>query len=657
MNTYTPPASSVIHDVRVDFSGKRIIYDAVHVVQYDRSLPILAVKMYRNGQAYQVPSSFVAYIRWGKPDGNIVYKPALGCNSTRDTVYFDVTYQMTYFYGIYHPVIQLINGSIAGASSTIEIFVDKNPVPESQIASSSEVVLADVAYTGSYDDLLDKPTIPAYLNQLTEDANHRTVTDSEKSSWNGKSTVSGTSDTNYWLTLTINGVTKSFAAAQGLAIHDVEALPTENINNNVIYRLHQNNAYKYHIHQVNAWIELTTADQLQAAITTLSLVYEPKDATILKKANVVNDVTHTDEDLPLSAKMGRELQQQINNLKALGGRFLEVWDASTGTPAHEPPVSPYQFERGDWYKVGVAGTKNPKASDTYVIGEVNYVEGNELHVGDIIYIGTVNKTAHTCTWSVIANPVVGQIIGAKPKDSSQTPFTVTDGYIIIPEAGTTFGLVKVSSGYGIGITSTGVLQTISASEAAISQKADGNYVITPSNLNFAIKYGLGEYNGTAFDDTQKQTARNTIGASAVSGTYSGTDWQTLTIDGVTKNLPSGGGGGTITDVQVNETSVVVGGVANVPIAGNGVLGVVKISTDYGVGIMPTGSLYADVANDNEIAAKNKEYKPITPTHLDKAVMEGLGNNSLTWTDQYKTNARNTIGASRKIMVTIYEEGD
>lgn len=51
--------------------------------------------------------------------------------------------------------------------------------------------LAKVATSGSYDDLGDKPIIPDSLSDLTEDASHRTVTDTEKATWNAKSNFSG----------------------------------------------------------------------------------------------------------------------------------------------------------------------------------------------------------------------------------------------------------------------------------------------------------------------------------------------------------------------------------------------------------------------------------------------------------------------------------
>ena len=46
-------------------------------------------------------------------------------------------------------------------------------------------------FSGSYNDLTDKPTIPDELADLQDDTTHRLVTDTEKSTWNNKSDFSG----------------------------------------------------------------------------------------------------------------------------------------------------------------------------------------------------------------------------------------------------------------------------------------------------------------------------------------------------------------------------------------------------------------------------------------------------------------------------------
>lgn len=115
--------------------------------------------------------------------------------------------------------------------------------------------------------------------------------------------------------------------------------------------------------------------------------------------------------------------------------------------------------------------------------------------------------------------------------------------------------------------------------------------------------------------------------------YDGTQW--------VKQASSGGG--TVQDVQVNGVSILDGGVANVPVGADGALGVVKIQGS-GLNINPTtGAVSISAASNSTIENKSSAYQPIVPTNLDKAIMEGLGNNALTWSDAYKAAARNVIG--------------
>lgn len=63
--------------------------------------------------------------------------------------------------------------------------------PEQQAQARSNIGAGANAFSGSYNDLIDKPAIPNALSDLTEDETHRTVTDAEKESWSKKSAFSG----------------------------------------------------------------------------------------------------------------------------------------------------------------------------------------------------------------------------------------------------------------------------------------------------------------------------------------------------------------------------------------------------------------------------------------------------------------------------------
>ena len=62
---------------------------------------------------------------------------------------------------------------------------------EQKAQARSNIGAGASAFSGSYNDLMDKPTIPTTLSELAEDSEHRTVTDAEKESWSARSDFSG----------------------------------------------------------------------------------------------------------------------------------------------------------------------------------------------------------------------------------------------------------------------------------------------------------------------------------------------------------------------------------------------------------------------------------------------------------------------------------
>lgn len=137
MATYTPTATEIVHYTKADFR-RRPIVEAVHIVQYDDSMPILAVELYSDGLVYQAPSTNTFKIRFGHGDRTFSYVDALGTNADRTIVYFRITPAMTYRFGLKKPVVEMTAGFTFANSSEIPVMIDRNPIQESDEQSYSE---------------------------------------------------------------------------------------------------------------------------------------------------------------------------------------------------------------------------------------------------------------------------------------------------------------------------------------------------------------------------------------------------------------------------------------------------------------------------------------------------------------------------------------
>lgn len=137
MVQYTPASDKIVHSVSVDFK-RRSVNEQIHVVQYDNSIPIIAVSLFSDYIPYRIPANAEGNIRVKKKDGTYVYNPALGCNSDGTVLYFEVTNQITMLPGVLEPIIEIRIGTMVAASGAIKIEVDKNPVQEWDIVSTDE---------------------------------------------------------------------------------------------------------------------------------------------------------------------------------------------------------------------------------------------------------------------------------------------------------------------------------------------------------------------------------------------------------------------------------------------------------------------------------------------------------------------------------------
>lgn len=134
---YSPPETALIKATRADFD-RRDVVQPVHLVQYDDTLPVLAVALYKGGQPWTLPTSADVNLRMDKKDGHYVYNPALGVSSDRATVYLAVTAQMTTGYGTFAPVVEVMAGGGVAGMAALRLDIDRNPVQEGMIESTDE---------------------------------------------------------------------------------------------------------------------------------------------------------------------------------------------------------------------------------------------------------------------------------------------------------------------------------------------------------------------------------------------------------------------------------------------------------------------------------------------------------------------------------------
>lgn len=135
----TPSQDAILHPAQVYFLSRRLP-GIVHLVQYDQSLPYLAVELYEGDEPYTVPDGAAVNVRMAKPVPSTkkVYNPAYGISSDRHTVYIQVTPQMTVVAGCTNPVIEVVVDGGTACTGTLRLEIDPNPVQESDLNDTDE---------------------------------------------------------------------------------------------------------------------------------------------------------------------------------------------------------------------------------------------------------------------------------------------------------------------------------------------------------------------------------------------------------------------------------------------------------------------------------------------------------------------------------------
>lgn len=142
---YSPPSAAQVKNCTADFDLRRAPVP-INLVQFDKTIPILAVALYKGGTPYKLPEDAEANVRMGKRNNLYVYNPVLGCNEGRNLVYVAVTPQMTTQDGVFYPILEVLAGGGVAGTSPLQLVIQRNPVQEGDLEDTSEAqTLADLA--------------------------------------------------------------------------------------------------------------------------------------------------------------------------------------------------------------------------------------------------------------------------------------------------------------------------------------------------------------------------------------------------------------------------------------------------------------------------------------------------------------------------------
>ena len=227
---------------------------------------------------------------------------------------------------------------------------------------------------------------------------------------------------------------------------------------------------------------------------------------------------------------------------------------------------------------------------------------------------------------------------------------VSNGVANVPVAGASaFGVVKVNTVYGLYRNDNGILYLYKAAEDKVKAGTDSYQPIVPSNQHASAFYGLAKAAGSdmasssnavgTYTDAAKVAIRAMLGAASSNviavqdeqptdtdtkiwlPETEGTGIQVPTMDDMNNALAEKVG-----DVQVNGTSVVSNGVANIPPAGTNRLGVIRTTQTaqaHGLTIADSGSIYTEKASDANIKAGTNNNAVIVPSNQHYSVFYGL----------------------------------
>lgn len=127
-----------------------------------------------------------------------------------------------------------------------------------------------------------------------------------------------------------------------------------------------------------------------AATTITSSDLTASKALVSNASGKVAASSVTSTELGYLSGVTSSIQDQIDALEGRG-RFLSVWNSTTGLPTTNPGTLPYAYKTGDYYIVGTVGSTNYKPTGSSYTGAASSTaETATVAVNDVYYYDGTN---------------------------------------------------------------------------------------------------------------------------------------------------------------------------------------------------------------------------------------------------------------------------
>lgn len=233
----------------------------------------------------------------------------------------------------------------------------------------------------------------------------------------------------------------------------------------------------------------------------------------------------TTTELDTLDNISSNIQEQINSL-SIRGRFLSIWNCTTGLATTTPTTLPYTYKAGDFFIVGTVGNTNYKPTGSSYTGTAStIVETSTVAVNDVYYFDGTNwifqiNTEREVTFSSIAGQPSDNTNLGIALDAKQDVLTAGDGISIVNNVITN---TRVSAEWGNIVGNIDDQTDLKNSLDAKQNKLNNTNVTTTGNGNIVDSV-------TASNGTISITKNTTLNNPTITFIQSGIDKGSITLN-------------------------------------------------------------------------------------------------------------------------------